>query len=68
MMNIPKWLLVGVGGVIIAGLFMGVLVPVLISLEVDVPRWGLQAISAAVTAGCVYAIWVVTRKSRSNNA
>ena len=68
MMNIPNWLLVGVGGVIIAGLFMGVLVPVLISLEADMPRWGLQAISAAVTAACVYALWVVSRKSRSNNA
>jgi hypothetical protein len=67
-MNIPRWLLTGVGGVVLAGFVMAVVVPLLTALELSLPRWGLLTVSVAVTAVSVLAVWVIGRKPRGNEA
>ena len=67
-MNIPRWLLIGLGGLVLAGLLMGTLVPLLTTLGVGLPKWGLHAMAAAVAAASVFAVWVVARQPRGAGA
>ena len=67
-MNIPRWLLTGLGGLVLAGLLMGTLVPLLTALDVSMPRWSLQAISAAVAAASIFGFWLAGRKPRRTGA
>ena len=67
-MNIPRWLLTGLGGLAIAGLLMGTVVPLLTMLDGGIPRSGLQAIAAGVAAASVAGLWAAGRKPRGAGA